>query len=393
MARSNKKKPACIDDIRKRMDQLNIKVANNIISGTIEISGLPPKYSHENALNILPCYLYDEIKSHGSINASRLDINDALMSIADENRFNPVKDMLERAPHDGFERILILKKILGIEADPHSCRILEKWLHQTIAMALNNEDEPYGADGVLVLQGEQGAGKTFFCSKLAMYPDLFAEGVSIDLNNKDTVIQSTGVWISELGELDSTLRREQAQLKAFITSKKDIYRLPYGKAAISRTRRTSFCATVNPDVFLNDETGSRRFWVIHVGHIDIEHLKTLDETWFQQLWRQVYEQMFVPNPQGFRLTAEERRKLQEKNRIYEKPLPGEIEITDNLDFESNVWGWYRVSTVIELLGLRGISAAQVGKVLSKLTKSHPEITMKNTHNVKQYYLPKVPKLV
>lgn len=137
-------------------------------------------------------------------------------------------------------------------------------------------------------------------------PDLFAEGVSIDLNNKDTVIQSTGVWIAEMGELDSTLKREQSALKAFLTAARDTYRMPYARAQIRKPRRTSFCATVNPKEFLNDETGSRRFWVIHPNGIDVERIRGLSADWLKQMWRQVYEQLYMPNPQGFRLTKEER---------------------------------------------------------------------------------------
>lgn len=381
------KRNANISDVRKYMQDLGISIHYNEITGRNEIYGMPDEFSHENYPNTLLSYLFDRMKNDNYIKTTRPDIVDALLVIADENRFNPVKIILDKAPHDGYDRLNDLNMILGIEDDPYSIRNLRKWLHQTIAMALNDDENPYGADGVLVLQGEQGAGKTYFCSRLAMHPDLFAEGVSIDLNKKDSVIQSTGVWIAEMGELDSTLKREQSQLKAFITNRRDVYRVPYAKAAISKTRRTSFCATVNPEKFLNDETGSRRFWVCHVNHINIERLKSLDYWWFQQLWRQVYEQLYLPNPQGFRLTVEERKELEEKNHIYEKPLPGEIEITDNLNFGSDYWCWYKISRVIEILGLRGISAPQAGRVLTKLAKENPAIKVKNVHNVKEYYLP------
>ena len=42
----------------------------------------------------------------------------------------------------------------------------------------------------------------------------------------------------------------------------DTYRQPYARVATTKPRRTSFCATVNPQEFLNDETGSRR-WIRH----------------------------------------------------------------------------------------------------------------------------------
>ena len=180
-------------------------------------------------------------------------------------------------------------------------------------MFILNDREHYGADGVLVIQGDQGSGKTLFCRTLAMKSDWFAEGVSIDLDNKDSIIQGTGVWIAELGELDSTLKREQSALKAFLTASKDTYRQPYAQTVVSKPRRTSFCATVNPKEFLNDETGSRRYWVVQPMHIDVEALKRLDEAWLRQLWAQVYYNLLLPNPQGFRLTDEEREELVHAN--------------------------------------------------------------------------------
>ena len=367
---------------------MNIRVRLNDISGMVEIDGMPPQYSRTNAANVLPVLLMDYIKEHG-LKSTRQNIDDCLVAIMDENRFNPVRDMLEATQYDGCDRITEIREMLGMGGDELECTFLTKWLHQCVAMALNDEKQPYGADGVLVLQDEQGAGKTLFCATLAVHPDLFAEGVSIDLNNKDTVIQSTGVWIAEMGELDSTLKREQSALKAFLTAARDTYRMPYARAQIRKSRRTSFCATVNPKEFLNDETGSRRFWVIHPNHIDVDRIKNLSADWLKQLWRQVYEQLYLPDPQGFRLTKEEREKLQALNGQYEKTLPGEIEITDRLNFDApeKMWKWHKVSELMSGAGIRGITAVQTGRVLAKLAKNDDRIQMKNHHNVKLYRLP------
>lgn len=140
---------------------------------------------------------------------------------------------------------------------------------------MNDDDNPAGADGVLTLKGNQGIGKTSFFAVIALKADWFSEGVSINTDNKDTIIQATGSLIAELGELDSILKREQSAQKAFLTAARDMYQLPYARVAVRRPRRTSFCATVNPEEFLNDETGSCRFWTVHVGNIDVERLNSL----------------------------------------------------------------------------------------------------------------------
>ena len=269
--------------VKNILNEMNIKVRLNVISGRVEIEGMPPQYSKANAANVLPVLLTDYITRH-NMSCSRQTLDDCLVLIEDENRFNPVREMLEATKYDGTDRLAEIAGILGIADNKTAVLYLTKWLHQCVAMALNDEAEPYGADGVLVIRNPQGAGKTLFCSKIAMKSDWFAEGVSIDFDKKDTVIQSTGVWIAEMGELDSTLKREQLALKAFVTARKDTYRQPYARVATTTPRRTSFCATVNPEQFLNDETGSRRWWVIEPKRIDCERLKALPEEWFVQLW-------------------------------------------------------------------------------------------------------------
>lgn len=384
------KKKATSDDIKQILARMNIKVRLNVISGMVEIEGMPPQFSKANAVNVLPVLLTDYM-TRRKISCSRQTLDDALVLIEDENRFNPIEDMLKATKWDGSDRISEVMRILGIEENKTYCLYLTKWLHQTAALALNDETEPYGADGVLVLQDEQGAGKTLFCSTIAMKADWFAEGVTIDLDKKDTIIQSTGCWIAELGELDSTLKREQSALKAFLTAARDTYRQPYAREATRKPRRTSFCATVNPEEFLNDETGSRRFWVVQTNGIDCERLKSLSAEWTAQLWAQVYEQLYKTDPQGFRLTPEEREQLQRDNEKFSKPLPGEIELRDRLAWGAGVdkWQWCSATTVKTMLDLKTVSVGQLGKVLTKLSKTDSRIQMKAPHNSKQYLLPPI----
>ena len=389
------------DDVRNALQKLGITVRLNIITGQVEITGMPKKYSRYNAPNTLPTLLQDYFSRRG-IRASRQVIDDSLVLIEDENRFNPVEEMLQTTTWDGRDRIRVLCSIIGMDVTLNKeisghyawegCTeaiYLIKWLHQCIAMALNDDVEPYGADGVLVIQAPQGKGKTFFFRTIAMKSDWFAEGVSIDLDKKDSIIQATGKWIAELGELDSTLKREQSALKAFLTSAKDTYRQPYAKVSVNKPRRTSFCATVNPKEFLNDETGSRRYWVFQPGNIDVAKLKKLSSHWLSQLWSQVYTTLYLPDPQGFRLTDEERAQLQKDNEQFEKAMPGEMEILEKLHWEvpPEKWVWKKTTDLIFDLSLKNVSPSQMGKVLTKLMARDPRIQVKSPHNVKHYLVP------
>ena len=390
-AAGGKKKVLTSADIERILAELGVTVRLNVISGAVDIQGLPSEFSTTNAPNVLPVYLTDYIKRH-HMKCSKQDLDDCLVLIEDKNRFNPFEEMLTANPWDGTDRLAELPEILDIDADGIEFNTyIIKWLWQTVSLALNDDDNPAGADGVLTLQGNQGIGKTRFFAVIALKADWFSEGVSINTDNKDTIIQATGSLIAELGELDSTLKREQSALKAFLTAARDMYRLPYARAAVRRPRRTSFCATVNPEEFLNDETGSRRFWTVHVGNIDVERLNSLSKEWVTQLWAQVYEQYYKTDPQGFRLSREERATLEKSNERYSKPIAGEIEIMDALDWEQPVskWKWYRTSELKDALRLYRITPAQIGKALTRISTRDLRIETKAPGNVKQYLLPRL----
>jgi putative DNA primase/helicase len=385
--RKPRKKPITTADVREVLDGSEILVRLNLLSGNIEVTGLPRRYSQTNALSNLPTIIGDYFKDCCGSSCARTTIEDAIALIADENRFNPIADWLYSIRHDGIDRLPELHRILGISQGTPESTYLRKWLIQCVALVLNDEDNPVGADGVLVLQGPQGCGKTRFFSVLSVRTDWFAEGVTIDVDRVDTLIQSTGVWIAELGELDSTLKREQSALKAFLTASRDVYRMPYARAAVRRPRRTSFCATVNPDGFLNDDTGSRRYWVIRVQEIDVETLNDLTPEWLAQLWRQVYE-LYMEDKQGFRLTQEERTHLTQANALFEKPLPFEIELRDRLDWSMSIekWNWFK-TTDIRAYVPGYPTGEQLGRVLRKLSKEDPRIALKTPGNIRHYLLP------
>lgn len=185
------------NNFEKILKYLEIKIRYNIITKRVEIMGMPEKYSKSDLYTILPIYIKDILRNKGIKINNTKRIEELLTLEISKNNYNPILEILRNCKWDGNDRIKEVCDIFGVEQELH--RILfEKWLLQTVAMLFNTLDNPFGAEGILVLQGKQGIGKSYGLSLLCLNPEWFADGVVIDMNNKDTQIKATSRWFVEL---------------------------------------------------------------------------------------------------------------------------------------------------------------------------------------------------
>lgn len=342
-----------------------------------------------NGYNNLLVYCTDQLTRAG-LRVSTAKAHEWIMTIADGYRYNAAKSYLEvnymiwggsGGEIDALFNCLIIKgdKVLYKS-------LLRKWLCQCVAMA-HNDCGSYGADGVLVLKGPHGIGKTTFFRKCCTVGQVyFTEGIQID-GSKDKLIESTECWIGELGELPRSLK-DLEYMKAFITAASDIFRAHYDKKKERYPRFASFGATTNSESFLKEST-ERRFHVIAVIDIDLKRLNSIS---FEKVWAEAYEDYQKLGQSSFRLTSEEKRLLIQSNKRYQVQREEDALLLERLDWSQprEQWKELTASAVCDLVAQgRYISPVNMGRALKRIGYSNDseKYPMRILHGYALYLTP------
>jgi len=199
----------------------------------------------------------------------------AVQTTARDHPFHPVKAYLQGLRWDGVERLdRWLSSYLGVDDTVYSRAVGSRWLISAVARIFRPGVK---ADCCLILEGPQGIRKSTALRTVA--GEYFTDELA-DLGSKDAAMQTRGVWIIELSELDNLSHAEVARIKAFMSRTTDRFRPPYGMRLVESPRQCVFAGTVNHGTYLRDETGGRRFWPVVCGRIDVEGLAGVRD----QLW-------------------------------------------------------------------------------------------------------------
>lgn len=301
-------RPATIPNVLQLLSAYKIKTGFNVITKEIDVEIPGYTGSKRNRTDTAMTIIESLAATHGLATAG---IPAIVSVIAHQNPYNPVREYIVSKPWDGTSRFdAFCDTVTTHEEFPPKLKsvLIKKWLRSAVAAA--TMDEGFHGRGVLTLQGPQGIGKSSFLRSLVPDEDRCGQVVLIGHNwdggSKDSRIAAIRHWIVELGELESSFRRELGTLKAFITQQEDKIRPPYARADVYYPRQTVFAATVNERNFLKDATGNSRFWTIPVTALNYDHGIDM---------QQLYAEILVELEQGeiWWLTPDEEVLLAESN--------------------------------------------------------------------------------
>lgn len=240
---------------------------------------LAPRDDHDNAAL---AYFGDTAIRAGMARDGLAELVDAA---GGGSPYHPVLEWIEATPWDGRSRLPEFHASLVLPDQAKASlrdTLMDAWALQAIGALL--EANGIAAQGVLVLNGHQEVNKTRWANSLCPFFDAVRIGLHIDPLDKDSVLQATGAWISEAGELDSTMRRSDVSaLKAFFTRDTDVVRPAYARRDNTYRRRTVFVGSVNGTGFLVDDTGNRRYWVIEVVLCQMLAPEFIQQVWAEYL--------------------------------------------------------------------------------------------------------------
>jgi len=254
------------------------QIRHNDFTGRVEVDGEVLTDETVLALTV-------DLQRRYDADFSEKTIAQAARIVAGADAYHPIRQYFEGLTWDGTERIAgLLRGYFGAVAadDAHAATLGDmsiRWMVGAVARVMIPGCK---LDTVLCLQGPQGALKSTAFRELA--PDWYSDS-ELTVGSKDLYLGIQGTWIYEVAEIDKWTMYSRANLvKSVISGRSDKYRPPYGSATIQVDRQCVFVGTVNPESFLTDPTGSRRYWPVTVTRTRPDEIARDRD----QLWAEAY---------------------------------------------------------------------------------------------------------
>ena len=298
----------------------NLKgIVFNQLADGMEIRGKvpwphPAKFWRDADDAQLICYVD---AAYGTFSARNYDI--AVTKAVDDRSYHPIREFFETLPDwDGVERAdTLLIDYLGAEDTPYVRAVTRKELCAAYCRVYHPGIK---FDSMIVLNGDQGIGKSTLIAKLG--GEWYSDSLNLsDMNDKTAAEKLQGYWIMEIGELAGMRKADLDKVKAFISRQDDKYRASFGRRVTPHPRQCVFFGTTNSqNGYLRDITGNRRYWNVKVPGNGKYKPWDMDEDTVRQVWAEVMvyakagEKLYLPSELEAYAKEEQRAAMERDDR-------------------------------------------------------------------------------
>jgi predicted P-loop ATPase len=202
------------------------------------------------------------------------------------NRFHPVRTYLDSLKWDGTPR---LNRWLIDYAKAADNDYVEAVSAITLIAAVRRVRKPgCKFDELLVLESDQGFGKSSALRALCPEDEWFSDDLPLNVEAKQLIESTAGKWIIEAAELSGMRKSQSESLKSMLSRQVDgPVRMAYARLPVEIARQFILIGTTNSHTYLNDITGNRRFWPVRVQKFDLKKfLEDRDQIWAEASYRE-----------------------------------------------------------------------------------------------------------
>lgn len=230
-------------------------------------------------------------------------MQEAILTVAEDNRVNPPRDYFTSLVWDGVPRLNSwLHHVYGVPDDELHQQIASNWLKGLVKRVMQPGCQ---FDHVLVLVSGQGMRKS---TSIRVLGEPWHVETTHSTDNKDFYLLLAQNVIVEFSEGEILDRTSVKKLKAEITKTEDQLRPPYERGMVRMKRSCVFAVTTN-ELEFKDSTGNRRW-------LPVELQKTADIDWLQEHKAQLYAEAFhrvIVAGEGVHIFSDELATIQDKH--------------------------------------------------------------------------------
>ena len=239
---------------------------------------------------------------------------DVVKNIARANKFHPVRERFDALEWDGEKRIDDFFINYAGADDTELNRAMSRKFFMAGIRRITQPGCKF--DTMLVLEGEQGTGKSSLLKLLAMEEEFFSDDFPLGGDAKHTIEQTRGKFLIECAELKGMKASDVTKVKSQLSRTHDYARLTWDRVASEVPRQFLLAGTTNNKKYLKDDTGDRRFWPMETRDIRLDDItpELVGQLWAEAKAYAKTDEPLVIDRSLWAVAAEEQAKRRFENK-------------------------------------------------------------------------------